>query len=782
MIGTTILHYRIRERLGQGGMGEVFLAEDLLLHRPVALKLLRSLPGGAAEERARLLLEARAASALNHPNIAVIYNVEDAETPDGRVSLLAMEYVPGKTLGELGAEASLALDDILDLMAQAADGLAEAHAHGVVHRDLKPSNLMVAQGRVKILDFGLAAMEPRAITDISTLSHERELYTPSSEFAGTPCYMSPEQALGRSLDARSDIFSLGVVFYELLARHRPFTGDNLLQTVDAIVHREPPPLPPRFSDARMPDIERLVGRMLAKDAAARPSDLRAVRDELKRLRSGALLTSAPAGALTMAVAGFANITRHAEDAWLGAGLTETVTAALQDVEGIEVWGPERLRDSLELIDPDAGELKPEDAVRLGALTGARWVLTGGFQRLADLVRVTARIVDVETGNVLRAAKADGRLDSIFELQDSLVAEIRTGLRQSVAAVHEGDDTQNVAAYEALAKGLLNMRADSYEALDRAILCFERAVALDPNYIRAQVELGAAYEQKGEYLAAAEYLERAIGIFWRVIEVRPRLPRAWRELGVAQLTRGHVEEALDSLRRAHALAPDDARVLAGLARGHFIGKADFETAAKLYAEAVARNPQAGWYFMQLAHCAALRRDFALGEAAARRAIELQEVFLSGQQGVQLVGAYMRRGHLLNLQGQFRPAGEALSSELAYIERLDHALRSRIRIELHMRLGQAFLGQGEIERAHAAFAAGLEAFTARLALGADEPFTRYYAGAIHALRGENDEALVHLERAVAGSPAFARARARIEPEWDGLRGDPRFEFLIGAAAIG
>ena len=782
MIGTTILHYRIRERLGQGGMGEVFLAEDLLLHRPVALKLLRSLPGGAAEERARLLLEARAASALNHPNIAVVYNVEEAETPEGRVSLLAMEYVPGKTLAELTADSSLALDDILDLVDQAADGLAEAHAHGVVHRDLKPSNLMVAQGRVKILDFGLAAVEPRPIADVATRSHDSGAFARGGEFAGTPFYMSPEQALGRPLDARSDIFSLGVVFYELLAQRRPFTGENLLATVDAILHREPRPLPQRFSDPRMPDIERLVGRMLAKDAAARPSDLRAVRVELKRLRSGAPATLAPAGALTVAIAGFANITRQAEDEWLGTGLSETVTAALQDVEGIEVWGLERLRESLKLVDPDLGELKPADAVQLGALTGARWVLAGGFQRLGEQVRVTARIVEVETGHVLRAAKADGRLDAIFELQDSLVTEIRAGLRQSVAAAHEGDETQNVAAYEALAKGLLNMRADSYESLDRAILFFERAVALDPDYIRAQVELGAAYEQKGEYLAAIEYLERAIGILRRVIEVRPRLPRAWRELGVAQLSAGRVDEALDSLRRAHALAPDDARVLAGLARGHFIGKGDFEMAARLYAEAVERNPQAGWYFMQLAHCAALRRDFARGEEAARRAIELQEAFLSGQQGVQLVGAYMRRGHLLNLQGKFRPASEALASEIAYIERLDHALRSRIRIELHMRLGQSFLGLDELERASLAFATGLEAFAGRLALGADEPFTRYYAGAIHALRGESDAALAHLEQAVAGRPAFMRARARIEPEWDGLRGDSRFAHLVGTANTG
>jgi tetratricopeptide (TPR) repeat protein len=176
---------------------------------------------------------------------------------------------------------------------------------------------------------------------------------------------------------------------------------------------------------------------------------------------------------------------------------------------------------------------------------------------------------------------------------------------------------------------------------------------------------------------------------------------------------------------------------------------------------------------------LLRDFERGEAAARRAIEFQEAFLSGQQGVQLVGAYMRLGHLFSLQGRLGEARDAYTSELAFAERLDHALRGRIRIELHMRLGEALLGLGDRERAESAFAAGLDAFTRRLSLGADEPFTRYYAAAIHALRGDKNEAMVHLEKSIASRPAFVLARARIEPEWDGLRGDPRFEALIGSS---
>ena len=768
MIGTTISHYRIIERLGRGAMGEVFLSEDIRLHRPVALKLLRHQDG---EERLRLLREARAASALNHPNIGVIYDVEESDTAEGRVYLLAMEYVPGKTLAETAADTSLSLDQILDIMEQTADALSAAHARGVVHGDLKPSNMMIAQGRVKLLDFGLARTSPYLSPDAPTWAGDA---LPDPGFGGTPHYMSPEHALGRSLDARSDVFSLGVVFYELMAGRRPWSGETFVTLVDAILHKDAPSLPAHFSDVRLPEIERLIGRMLAKDPAARIQDLREVRSELDRLRYRAPVVDR--GALTVAVAGFANLTHRGQDAWLGTGLTETVTTALQEIEGLVVWGRDRLRESLQRLGVELEELGVEDAIALGHMTGARWVLAGAFQRIGDQVRVTARVFEVATGQVLRVVRMDGRLDAIFDLQDRVVAELATGLRRTVVAESEGDDTQIVAAYEALAKGLLNIRADSHESLDRAILFFERAVALDPNYIRAQIELGAALQQKGEYLVSVEYHEKAEAILRRALEARPRLPRIWRELGVTLLAMNRVDEGMECLRQAYAIAPEDYRILAGLARGYFIGKADFTQAATYFSQAVERNPEAGWYLLQLAHCYALLREFARGEPAARRAIALQEAFVSGQQGVMLVGAYMRLGHLLSLQGRQAEAAEAFVSELGFIERVDHALRSRIRVDISMRWGFTLLALGNAERAKSVLDSALETFAERVALGADDPFTRYYAGGIHALRGERDEALTLLESAAKDRPAFVLARARIEPEWESLHSDFRFKRLV------
>lgn len=773
MIGTTISHYRVMERLGQGGMGEVYLAEDVRLHRQVALKLFRQQSEDSGEEQARLFNEARAASALNHPSIAVIYDVEVLALPEGNVYLLAMEYVPGKTLSELIATSALSLDDILDVGAQAADGLAEAHERGVVHRDIKPSNLMVAQGRVKILDFGLARVQPVVSPEAPTWTRDN---AHPAGFAGTLHYMSPEQALGKPLDARSDIFSLGVVFYEMLAGRRPFDGDNLVQVADAILHRDIPPLPVRFSDPRFPEVERLVSHMLAKSRDERVANLREVATTMNRLRSGVIAPSGD-GAERVAIAGFANLTAHGEDEWLGTGLAETVTTALQQIDGIDVWGRERLRENLRKLGVESGELEVEHAAELGRMLGARWVVSGAFQRLGGQVRVTARVLDVAGSRVVRVLKSDGNMDRIFELQDRVVADLTEALRVTAMQTRDGGETLVVAAYEALSKGQLNMRADSYEALERGILFFEQAVALDPHYVHAQIELGAAYEQKGEYLCSRDVLDRARVVLRRVLDARPQSGRAWRELGITYLALGRVDEALECMERAIAMHPEDPRILGGMGRVHFLGRADFVTAIAFFRRALERDPQAGWYWLQLAHASALMRDLDASEKAARRAIHLQEGFLSGQQGVSLVGSYMRLGHALFLKKKFRESADAYSSELAFLERLDHALRSRIRVELYMRLGAALQALGETSRAESAFGTGMDAFASRRALGADEPGTRYYAGAIHALRGETDPALALLESAMEGSPAFVRARARIEPEWDPIRKDVRFAGLTG-----
>jgi non-specific serine/threonine protein kinase len=777
VIGQTVSHYRILERLGAGGMGEVFLAEDTRLHRPVALKTLRA---EQCDERAfsDLLHEARAASALNHPGIAVVYEIDQAPAGDGRLSFIAMEYVAGETLTEYVRRTAPDLDGVLDLVTQAAQALAAAHERGVVHRDVKPGNLMVTGGgRVKVLDFGLARR--LALADAPTLTWRGSVAADApGVLAGTVLYMSPEQALGRDVDARSDVFSLGAVFYELLSTEPPFAAVTPAEIFDGLLHRDPPPLAAGV-DPRLPALERIVRRMLAKDREARYPDLGEVLRDLEAVRRGAPPRSEPevAAAPSVAILGFTNITGDPEDDWIGTGIAETVTADLKKLPALTVVSRDRIEEALRRLGVAAGEADERQAVRVGQQFGARWVLSGGFQRSGESVRVTARLGEVATGTLARTLKLDGRLSEIFALQDRIAEELSAALHPGLSLPHEKEETKVLAAYEALSKGLLNLRAETYESLDRALLFFERAVALDPSYARAFVELGIACAQKAEYLVSVELHERALGNFRRAIELRPGSPRPWREMGLSLITLGRNEEGLEALRRALALAPEDPVVLAGMARAHFVGWADFSEAAGLFERSLERNPHAGWYWLQLSHCYALLREFAPGEAAARRGIEMQEASLSGREAANIVGSYMRLGHLAALQGRYAEAVEHFQQELAYLRRVEHALRGRIAIELHMRLGAAQLRLGHAAAAAAELATALEAFERRVAMGADDPFTRYYAAGAHALQGHTERALDSLERAATMRRAFTLARARIEPEFEGLRGDPRFRELVG-----
>jgi TolB-like protein/Flp pilus assembly protein TadD/predicted Ser/Thr protein kinase len=782
VVGETASHYRLLERLGEGGMGEVYRAEDLRLRRPVALKMLRPEAHRDEEARARLLREARAASALNHPNIAVIYEVDELDRGEGPVPFIAMEYVAGRTLAELSRRSDLDLDGILDTVGQIAEALAEAHSRGVVHRDVKPSNVMVTEsGRVKVLDFGLAHRQVLTGDLESTWSRDPARRSASGDLAGTIAYMAPEQALGQETDGRADIFSLGVVLYELLSGHPPFAGGNAVQILDGILRRDPPALVPRMTDPRLPQVEAVLHRMLAKDRDQRQADMREVCADLTAARSGSpppAPAPLPPGAPAVAVMSFVNITRNREDDWLGTGIAETVTADLKSGEGLTVVARGRIHEMLRKLGAVGGEADEGLALRAGRELGARWVLLGGFQRAGETVRVTARLTEVETGLVVHTVKIDGRLSEIFELQDRIARELSSALRLTPAPAERGpDETRVIEAYEAFAKGVINLQAESFESLDRAVFLFERAVDLDPGYARAHLELGSAYANKADYLAIPALHERALASFRKALALRPGLVRGWRELGATLVSLGREDEGVEAIRRALELDPEDAGALGAMARALFVGLARFREAAEYYERALLRNPQAGWSALQLSHCLALLGEFARGEAVARRAVELQEAFLSGQEGIFIVGAYMRLGQLASLQGRHGEAVEQFQRELAFMQHVDHALRNRTSIELHMRLGAAYLRQGRTEEANAALATALDGFEQRIRLGADEPFTRYYAACIHALRGETAEALDCLEKAAAMRRRFTITRARIEPALEGLRGEARFQGLVG-----
>ena len=775
VVGETLSRYRLVAHLGSGAMGDVYRAEDLRLRRTVALKVVRAARDPEETSR-RLLAEARAGSAFTHPNIAVVYEVDEVEHDGGTLSFIAMEYVAGRTLADLAAQDPLPLDTILDVGRQVADALAAAHAHGLVHRDIKPSNVMVTEnGLVKVLDFGVA----RRSAPMDEMAPTQTVDPLEGTAAGTLSYMSPEQITGRSLDGRSDMFSLGVVIYELLAGHRLFEGTNAAQVLAAVLQNEAPPLRVRLDDPRLPAVERVVRRMLEKNPGNRFDDLRAVGLALAAVQRGEIAAGSRAETASpiLAVTDFRNISANAEDDWLGTGISETVTADLEGFEGVTVVPRGRVAELARTLERQGGDQSDALWIRVGRELGARWVLTGSFQRVADAVRVTAYLLDAATAQAERTIKIDGRMHEIFDLQDRLVRDLadllRAVIRPTGAATLE---TGVVGAYEAFSKGVLNLRVESYESLDRAVMLFEQAVALDPGYARAHLELGVAYTTKADYLARGELRAHAVTSLRRALELQPDSVRAWRELGSVLIALGQDHDGFDALRRALVIDPADAGALGAMGRALFIGRAQFDEAAAWYERALTANPQAGWYALQLAHCAALLRDFVRGEAAASRAIELQQAVASGQEGVLIVGGVdaartppcaartERRGH----------------RRLHARDRLPEWRRPRFTEPRDRRAQRP-------ARRRASFARG-DAQGPRAARRRDRSLRstraprfrralhRYYAAAAHALKGDADTAIAFLERAATARRAFTLERARIEPEFAALRQDPRMQRLL------
>jgi tetratricopeptide (TPR) repeat protein len=600
---------------------------------------------------------------------------------------------------------------------------------------------------------------------------------------GTLAYMSPEQARGGAVDERSDIFSLGVLLYELLEGRRPFAGRNAVELIDAILREPPPPLVRRQGPLAA-ELRRVVLRMLEKDRQRRHPDMDAVCGDLTALLAGRQPAAAPASsaAPSIAVMSFTNITRSGEDDWLGTGIAETVAAGLSQVPGLTVVSRARVVEILRMLGgPELTEGSEEAlAARLGRELGVQLVASGGYQRLGEQVRVTARVTELATGTVIQTLKLDGRMAGIFDLQDRIVAELSAGLRlrlpSSAAKDRDLYETHSVEAYEAFAKGLINLRAESRDALDRAILYFERSVALDPDYASAHAQRGVAFDLKADYLGMPELYERALASLDRALVLRPNLADAHRSRGSVLLSLGREEEAIQAVEQALALDPGAASSYQTLGRIYFIGCGDFARAAEYHEKALALNPQAGWAALQLSHCAALLGDSARAEAAAWRAVLLQEEFLSGREGQLIVGAYVRLGQALALQGRYAEAVHQFERELEFLQRVDHALRGRIFIELHQRIGEAQIRVGNAGAGRAALELATEAFERRLRTGADDPSTRYYAACAYALRGDVEAAIEHLEKAASSRRRFTLARARGEPALESLREHERFRALL------
>jgi serine/threonine-protein kinase len=439
-------------------MGVVYKARDTRLGRPVALKVMRAEWMDDAERQRRLVREAQAASALNHPNILTIYEIDT----EGAVTYIAMEYIAGGTLADLLAAGPLPADRALRLTAQVADALAAAHAAGIVHRDLKPSNIMLAaEDRVKVVDFGIAKLAGAAVPT----GEMGTALTASGAIVGSAPYMSPEQAAGRTVDERSDLFSLGTVLYEMLAGHRPFGGADGADTLAAILRDTPPPIP-----GASPEVARLVERCLAKDVAGRFRSA----TELKTAIEACLAPGARREGASVAVLPFTNMSGAREDDYLCEGLAEEIINALTRIPGLRV-----IARTSSFV---AGRLGL-DVREAGARLGVESILEGSVRRAGSRVRVTAQLVSTRDGSHLWSERYDRELTDLLVLEDDVAGAITERLRGGLGRTG-GERPRPVVdaeAHAAFLEGRHHFAKGTPEGMAKAKGCYERAIEREPGF-------------------------------------------------------------------------------------------------------------------------------------------------------------------------------------------------------------------------------------------------------------------------------------------------------------
>jgi serine/threonine protein kinase/tetratricopeptide (TPR) repeat protein len=796
LVGATVLQYHIIERLGGGGMGEVYLAQDQRLGRRVALKFLAAHLDDSGEARERLIREARAAALLRSPHIAVTYDLAEY---DGAL-FIAMEYVEGELLSSQIARGPLPLIEGLDVALQLADALDEAHSRGIVHRDIKSANVMITDRHlVKVLDFGLAKFVNTRAQDMQTMANA----TQAGLVLGTLNYMAPEQLTGGVVDSRADLFSTGVVIYEMLTAKLPFAGNSLPEIADRILHHEPDAIA-RYNYAVPAAVEAIVRKALQKDASIRYQTARDLYIDLLTARRQASsdtgrqsswmrpIDFADAAAplptqpqepsrreASVAVLNFANISGNAADEWIGQGIAESLTSDLARIGSVTVVARERIFELQRSLSELGNAVDDRQAIEMGRRLGASVTVSGGYQRLGERIRITAQAVEVSSGRQKASVKIDGRLDDLFELQDRLVNDLTAGLavevRQQDRAAMELVGTQSMEAYQAYSRGMLNLRLAGRESMERAISLFEQALALDSQYVEAMVELAGALELKALFLSAPHLLEESLALVERALTIRPDDADALVQRGDTLLALGRVDEAIAALRHGVELQPERASAYGSLARAYWVGRGDVDAAIGAFEKMLRLNPEAGYTHLQLAMLYTLRGEYDKAERVARQAIHLQDQVMSGTTGLIIIGAHSRLGYVLYRTQRYDEAIQEYRRELELLAVGDHLLRDRTSIELQQKLGAVYRRKGDLATAELHEAEAIERFNVRLASGADEPYTRYYLATLHALRGEAEAARAHLELPLKELSAFTKWRVPRDPDFDPVKDHPLFRDL-------
>ncbi len=558
MIDRTLSHYRITSKLGSGGMGVVYEAEDTNLGRRVALKFLP--PEMAKDDAAlqRFQREARAASALNHPNICTIHAIEQFETEH----FIAMELLEGETLGDRIRRGGMDVGTLVNLSIQIADALESAHAKGIVHRDLKPANIFItSRGQAKVLDFGLAKME-RQTNDASGMTAVRDELTGAGTTLGTVSYMSPEQTRGQITDTRTDIYSLGAVIYQMATGVLPFQGETSAMVFDAILNREPPPIT-QFNATLPASLARVIERALEKDRDLRYQTAADLRTELHRVKrdidsggrraaesSSGRAHAAAEDVKSVAVLYFENLSGAKEDEYFRDGITEDIITELSNINALKTFSRATILPYRD---------KAMTPAQVGQLLGASFALTGSLRRAGNRLRITAQLVDTKTEFPLWSKRYDSEMKDVFEVQDEIARSIAEALRVTLSPREQeaiaARPTENLQAYDLYLRGRNYARRMARQDLDFALQMLENAVALDPQFALAHAGIASVscqyyffYDRSRGWIDRARLAaERAIGL----AETSPEalLAQAWVAYGEDRF-----DDAISYIRRAVRMNP------------------------------------------------------------------------------------------------------------------------------------------------------------------------------------------------------------------------------------